>query len=163
MVIVGRFGSPHGLAGWLRLFSFTQPTEAIFDYAEWQIQIKNSWSPIKMNAVKRQGERWLVQLEGCTDRDVAIHYVNAEIAIPYAQLPLLPKDNFYWADLEGLTALTTTGVELGTVSSLMETGSNDVLVIQGKKQHLVPFLYPQIVTKVDLEKKQLVADWDPEF
>jgi 16S rRNA processing protein RimM len=45
----------------------------------------------------------------------------------------------------------------------METGANDVLVVQGNREHLVPFVQGQYVTRVDLESGEIEVDWDPDF
>ncbi len=66
-------------------------------------------------------------------------------------------------DLIGLKVVTTEGVELGKVDHLMETGANDVLVVNGERERLIPFLQPQTVTRVDLDGGLLVVEWDPDF
>jgi len=62
-----------------------------------------------------------------------------------------------------LEVRTTAGVVLGRVMRLMETGANDVLVVRGNREHLVPFVQGQYVTRVDLEAGEIEVDWDPEF
>ena len=50
-----------------------------------------------------------------------------------------------------------------TVPDVLETGANDVLVIRGKREHLVPFVQGQYVKNVDLENGLMEVDWDPDF
>ena len=52
---------------------------------------------------------------------------------------------------------------LGTVQSMMETGANDVLVVNGDRERLIPWIEGDVVQTVDLEKGSIVVDWDPEF
>ena len=78
-------------------------------------------------------------------------------------MPATANDEYYWSDLEGLEVHTTTGEVLGRVEGLMETGANDVLLIRGDRQHLVPFIQGQYVKRVDLESGLIEVDWDPEF
>ena len=54
-------------------------------------------------------------------------------------------------------------IELGVVDHLVETGSNDVLVLKGEKERLVPFIQGDVITMIDLESAEMVVDWDPEF
>ena len=74
-----------------------------------------------------------------------------------------PQDEYYWADLCGLKVITRENIELGVVDHLLETGANDVLVVMGERERLIPFVLGQTVIKVDLESGHLIVDWDPDF
>jgi 16S rRNA processing protein RimM len=102
-------------------------------------------------------------LPGFEDREQAATLVGVQIFVRRDQLPTTEKDEYYWSDLEGLEVKTTKGELLGRVEKLMETGANDVLVIRGNREHLVPFIQGQYVTRVDLEDGMIEVDWDPEF
>ena len=97
------------------------------------------------------------------DRDQAEALAGAIIAIQREQLPELEDAEFYWADLIGLAVQTQEGVELGHVDHLFETGSNDVVVVKGDRERLIPFVMDQVIQSVDLESRLMVVDWDPEF
>ena len=84
------------------------------------------------------------------------------IAITRAQLPALPKNEYYWSDLEGLTVINQAGVVLGKVIYLIATGSNDVLVIKGDKELAIPYLQDEVITQVDLENGVIHVNWDGE-
>ena len=58
---------------------------------------------------------------------------------------------------------TTGGVELGRVSHLFETGANDVMVVKGERERLIPFTSGVTVRLVDLQAGLIVVDWDPDF
>ena len=93
--------------------------------------------------------------------------IGSTIAIRREQLPATGEEEYYWSDLRDLKVITRQGVELGRVVTLMETGANDVLVVreageQGR-EHLIPFIWQQVILEVDLENGQLTVDWDPEF
>jgi 16S rRNA processing protein RimM len=62
-----------------------------------------------------------------------------------------------------LQVVNTGKVVLGRVTGLMETGANDVLVVQGDRERLVPFVLEQYVRRVDLDAGLIEVDWDPEF
>jgi sporulation protein YlmC with PRC-barrel domain len=70
---------------------------------------------------------------------------------------------YYWVDLEGLRVQTVDGIALGTVSHLLDTGANHVLVVQGDRERLIPFAQPQYVTEVDFDTGRIVVDWDVDF
>ena len=58
---------------------------------------------------------------------------------------------------------TTEGVALGQVSHLFSTGANDVVVVRGDRERMIPFVQPDFVKSVDFEANLVVVDWDPEF
>ena len=59
--------------------------------------------------------------------------------------------------------VTTEGVVLGEVSHLLSTGANDVMVVRGERERLLPFVQPDYVKAVDFEAGTITVDWDPEF
>ena len=109
------------------------------------------------------GKGLVVQLAGCADRDQAATFAGAEIAIPRSALAELDADEYYWADLVGLEVVTTAGEALGTVDHLIETGANDVLVVRGDRERLIPFTPGHAVVAVELEKRRLTVALDPAF
>ena len=84
-------------------------------------------------------------------------------------MPQLEQGDYYWRDLIGLRVRTTEGVDLGKVTSLMETGANDVLVVRGdnhsldRQERLIPWVPDEFVTEVNSADGFMVVDWDPEF
>jgi 16S rRNA processing protein RimM len=163
LITIGRIGSPHGVKGWVKVYSFTEPADNILDYQPWQF-LKNGRShTIKVIDCRKQNKALIVQLENCHDRDLASTYTGTEIVVEREQLPTLSTNQYYWSDLEGLTVSTKTGQQLGVVESVFATGANDVLVVVGAKRHLIPFLLKQVILNVDLASKTMQVDWDPDF
>ena len=74
-------------------------------------------------------------------------------------MPPLTDGHYYWRDLVGLSVLNQDGLALGRVSGLLETGANDVLVVEGERQRLIPFVPERYVLRVDLTGGQIVVDW----
>ena len=135
--------------------------EAILEYQPWLLG--EDKKPVKIIDGRKQGKGLAALLPGFQDREQAITLVGQQIFVRREQLPATAEDEYYWSDLEGLEVHTTGGEVLGRVERLMETGANDVLVIRGNRQHLVPFIQGQYVTRVDLEAGLIEVDWDPEF
>jgi 16S rRNA processing protein RimM len=78
-------------------------------------------------------------------------------------LPELHEGEYYWNDLQGLRVENLDGVELGRISYVFETGANDVIVVKGRREYLIPFTWGNAVRRVDLEKGLMIVDWDPDF
>ena len=169
-IVMGKLGSTYGIRGWLKVFSYTDNAESIFDYSPWYLNQKGKWVEYKVESWKRHGQGYVCKLAGLDVREDAQLMTNFEIAIDPASLPELSEDEFYWCELFGMQVFTTNGYDLGEVTDLLETGSNDVLVIKanlkdafGQKERLVPYLEEQVIKKVDREARRIEVDWDPGF
>lgn len=162
-VIVGRINGLHGVRGWCKVYSWTSPRENILNYSPWYLKRNGEWVEYEVAQGRLQGKGVVAQFAGIEDRDEAATLLNTEIAVRREQLPPAAEGEYYWSDLTGLQVRTLEGVTLGTVSHLMQTGSNDVLVVEGDRERLIPFLQPDVVRRVDLDEQLIEVDWDPEF
>lgn len=162
-VILGRLGSPFGVKGWLRVQSYARPPEQIFEYPRWCIGEGERWTELALEEVRPQGKGWIARLTGIADREAAAALTGASVSIPREALPPAEEGAYYWMDLVGLRVVGLDGLELGRVVSLMETGANDVLVVQGDEERLIPFLQPEVIRRIDLSQSVIEVDWDPEF
>ena len=160
-IALGYISAVHGIKGWVKVNSWTRPMEAILQYQPWLLG--EDKEPVTIVDGRKQGKGIAALLPGFEDREQAVTLVGTQIFVRRDQLPATTSDEYYWADLEGLKVKTTKGELLGRVEKLMETGANDVLVIRGNREHLVPFIHGQYVTRVDLEDGMIEVDWDPEF
>lgn len=160
---VGKISGVFGVHGWVKIFSWTDPREGIVEYSPWMVHHRGQWHEMQLEAGQRQGKMVIAKLAGVDDRDQAVLLNGAVIAVPANQLKKLKKDQYYWRDLEGLQVVTTIGVDLGRVDHLMETGANDVLVVRGDRERLIPFTPGHAVQKVDTAAGVITVDWDPDF
>jgi 16S rRNA processing protein RimM len=106
------------------------------------------------------GKDVIIKLAGINTPEEARLLTGKLIAITRSQLPALDQNEYYWSDLIGLTVVNKDGTVYGKVAYLIETGSNDVLVVKGDKEHAIPYLYGSVVLNVDLEKQQILVDWE---
>jgi len=161
MVIVGKVGTAHGVQGWVKIHSFTQPAEQLANYSPWYLKKGEQWQAIEIDAAQMHGNGLKAKFAHCDDRDTALNFTNLEIGVPRKKFPKLPKGEYYWVDLQGLLVKNLDGIELGTIDHLFSTGANDVIVIKGDKEHLLPFVKEHVVKSVDLTKGEMIVDWDP--
>lgn len=162
-VVLGRVSGLFGIHGWVKVFSHTEPRENIATYRSWHLQCNGEWRTARVEQGRRHGKGVVVKLAGIEDRDQAAALIGCDIAIDRAQLPPLPPGEYYWTDLEGLRVVTLEGTELGRVSHLFATGANDVLVVKGERERMLPFVQPDVIRRVDLEQGLIEVDWDPDF
>ncbi len=172
-IILGRITGVYGVKGWVKIFSHTDPMEAIVDFSSWYIRAEGrkqaQWTKVKLKTGKRHAKTVVAKLEHCNDRDQAMAYVGNEIAVELQQLEKQrEEDTYYWRDLIGLRVTNQQGIELGTVKTLLETGANDVLVVvfeeEGEtKERLIPWTIDIAIVAVDIEKGSIEVDWEVEW
>lgn len=172
-VVIGRLTSSYGVHGWIKVHSFTEPMDNFLGYRDFFIQRQGRWEPLLVEDGKVHGKGLVVKLRGVDSPEQARLYSGAEVAVDAVELPALEPDEFYWHQLEGLRVIAehdgNAPVLLGRVDHLLETGANDVLVVQpcegsiDQRERLLPYLPDDVVRTVDLEAGSLLVDWDPEF
>jgi 16S rRNA processing protein RimM len=163
-IIMGKTGSSHGLHGWLKIRSFTEKTDGILDYNPWYFETKNGWEPFRLEKVQRKEKFLTVKLAGIESPEQAKYLSGKEIAVKRSQLSLPDENEYYWADLVGLTVMNQENRILGKVISLLETGANDVLIV-GDDQNpevkcAIPWLPDSVIVTVDLGEKRMRVNWD---
>ncbi len=120
-----------------RVFSSTEDAESIFDYQPWLIQKAGQWQVVELESWRHHNQDIIIKLKGVDDRDAANLLTNCEIIVDSSQLPELEEGDYYWKDLMGCQVVTTEGYSLGKVIDMMETGSNDVLVIKANLERCI--------------------------
>lgn len=164
MVILGHIAGVFGVKGWVKVFSHTKPTDNILSYKQWYLQQQGHWNAIDLVKGQLHGKGIIAQLNGIDDRDVAAKLVKTQIAVPRNLLPEPADGDFYWRDLHGLEVIDQNDNSLGKVTSLFETGANDVMVVkQGKQEYLIPYIWQQVIRQVDLGKGIIKVDWDTDW
>jgi 16S rRNA processing protein RimM len=162
-VTLGYISGVHGLKGWVKVYSFTDPREAILDYQPWRLGATGGASrEVRIDRGQPHGKTLIAVLPGVDTVEQGRALVGQEIRIPRSALPDSGSDSWYWSDLIGLSVVTEEGVSLGTVKQMIETGANDVMVLAGDRERLVPFVNEQVVKSVDLEAREIRVDWHPD-
>ncbi len=159
-VVLGRISGFFGVRGWVKVYSYTEPRDAVLNYKSWLLSSNGDWRTAEVAEGKRHGKTVIARIEGIDDRDQAAALIGCDIGVPRSELPETDEGQYYWSDLEGLQVLTKNGTELGKVEYLLETGANDVMVINGEQEYLVPFVIDDVVLDVDLAAGVITVDWD---
>ncbi len=162
-VVLGKFGRPQGVKGLVRVVSYTEPSENIFSYPNWFVQQQGKPREIKRSQDTISPKHLLTQIEGCVDRTGAESLTNAFILVPQDALPRLEEGAYYWHQLVGMQVIHETGATLGTVDSVFSTGANDVLVVQGERRRLIPYLLDDVIQEVNEDRREITVSWDLDF
>ena len=163
-LVIGRFGRPHGIKGFITVVSFTEPRENILDYTHWHVGTKGQWQPLNVLETSVNNKFILAKIDGYTEREQVAQLTNVEIAVKREQLTTLKPDEYYWHELIGMNVVNQQGVAMGVVSEMIATGSNDVLIVVNEQQrHLIPYLPDDVILEINPSQRLITVDWDPDF
>ena len=151
------------------MYSYTDPASNILNYPIWLLNINHQWKEFNVKDSKIHTKGLGVALEGILDRDAALALSQVEIAVPTSELPELSEDEHYWFQLQGLKVVNTEGEWLGQVRDLLDSGGgNQVMEIEScagsidDQERLIPYA-ETIVLDVDLDKGEILVDWQADF
>jgi 16S rRNA processing protein RimM len=160
---MGRVTAPFGVKGWFKVYTLTGRPDNLCDYPVWWLRSDGDWRETKVVAAKVQGNTLVAQLAGIDSREAAAELRGFEIGVPRDEFPAAASGEFYWADLIGLRVVNQAQDEFGRVARIVETGANDVLVVQdGKQEILIPFIASAIL-KVDVAAGVIAVDWSRDY
>jgi 16S rRNA processing protein RimM len=163
-ILLGYLHGLWGIKGWLKVFSYTSPRSHIGDYPLWWVGRSESTSrPQQVEKWLHRGDGIVVKLKGIDDRTEAALHLRSRIWIEPDQLSALPEGEYYWFQLIGLQVVNLEGCPLGKITGLLETGANDVLVVAGDRERLIPYVKDQIIKNIDLQAQELLVDWAFDF
>ena len=162
LIEVGHVLGVHGVAGQVKVYSNTSPRQNVVTYSPWIIDQAGTQKTYEVNG-KVHGKNVIASLKGVSGRDQAMDLIGAKILIKRNQLPTLSQGDYYWTQLEGMEVISTEGDEFGTIDHMLETGANDVMVVQGDRERLIPYVMEEVIISVNLEKNQIIVNWDADF
>ena len=159
---MGRVSAPFGVRGWIKVQPFTATAANLVSYTAWWLGRGGGWLKYPVADVQVHGRSVVAQLEGCEDREAAARFRGMQVAIPRDALPTTDANEFYWADLIGLKVVNSAARDLGQVVRILETGANDVLVVEGERERLIPFI-ADVIREVDLAGGVITVDWGADY
>lgn len=161
-VVMGRIAAPFGIKGWVKVQPYSEDPGTLMDFESWRVGHDEQQTHYTVETVQDHGKALVAKLAGIDDRDAAYALRGQEISVAKSALPAPGDNEFYWSDLIGLKVVNREGIELGAVDSLMESGANDLLVVKGTREHLIPFV-AAFVGKVDLTGGTIEVDWGEDY
>lgn len=166
---LGSIVAAHGIKGWVKVFSFTDPMPQILSYSPWYLQKGKSTKTVDVVEGRQQGKGLIACLADIEDRNEAELLIGYDVWVDYDALPDLDDGEYYWHQLIGLTVTNTDGEQLGQIDHMLETGANDVMVVKpttgsvDDQTRLVPYVEDRVVLAVDLEDRAVTVDWSVDY
>ena len=140
-IVVGKFVSPHGLKGYIKLLSFLEQPESIFSYEKLSNKEGSATYSIKLKTVLKK--QFLVSVKGIYTKEAASKLTNQHLYLTADMLPELTEDTFYISDLQGMQVIDHhTHVTLGTIKAMHNFGAGDIVEISpedGKTSYMIMF------------------------
>ena len=162
-VEVGRLGAAHGVRGWLRVQSFTDPPQRLFEWKRWRLHSEQgAASEVTVLEARQQGNGWVARLEGIDDRDAASRLTGQLVLVEREELPPTEGREHYRADLVGFSVMNLDGALLGTVDHFIDTPGNAVMVVKGDRERLIPVTEQHLLV-IDKGQRLLTVDWPEDF
>ena len=156
---MGRTGAPFGVKGWIKVQPFTDSVHGLLEYKQWWLRGQSGWEHFQVVEQAVHGASLVVRFEGVSDRNQAALLKGRDVAVPRAALPTTAPDEYYLADLVGLEVENASGECLGKVERLIETGVNAVLVVNGERTQLLPFV-ENVIRRVDVAAGKVYVEWE---
>jgi 16S rRNA processing protein RimM len=102
-----------------------------------------------------QGKGMLLAIEGVADRNAAAALVGGRILVDKALLPDLEDGSHYWFELIGMAVYTGQGQYLGTLETILPTGSNDVYVVRNNDEEILVPALASVVQTIDTDRRRM--------
>ena len=161
-LLVGKINGFFGVQGWVKIFSYTDSRRNILEYQPWYFIDNGAYKAIEITSGREQSKTIVAHIKGIDSRDKASQLIGKDLYIDKDQLPKLDGDEHYWHELNGFRVINKNGVDLGVVNYLVDTGSNNVIVTKGDKEHWIPYIEPYLVS-IDKQNRVITVDWDENF
>ena len=156
-ICVAKIGAAHGVRGEVKLWPFTQDPLAVLHYGP--LSTKDGARQFDVLRARVAKDHLVATLSGIANRDDAARVNGLELYIPREALPAPEADEYYHADLIGLSAIDAQGAAIGTIVAIHNFGAGDIIEIAPARGPtlLLPFTNA-VVPTVDLAKGHAVIE-----
>lgn len=163
-LVIGRITKPHGVRGEVRVVVYTDFPER-FTWLEQVYVSADEWddAPLQRSVenVRFSKDIVLLKLADCDDRESADALRGQWLQVPVAEAVPLDDGDVYLFQLLGLAVESDSGEQLGTVTDLIETGSNLVYIVTGSDGELLIPDIAEVVVELDVAARRMVVNLLP--
>lgn len=151
LIVLGKVSGTHGIKGDLKISCYSGEYDTLIGLRTLLLKgAKGDMLQVEMESAKVHCGKAVVKLKQFDSINDVSHLVSRELVIHRSQLPETEAGEYYWHDLIGLRVFLEDGSELGILSDIFATGSNDVYVVKGQeREYLIPAL-EEVVKGIDL-------------
>jgi 16S rRNA processing protein RimM len=150
---VGMLRRAHGLKGEMLMDVWTEFPERL--RAGKRVYVGEQHTPHRIRSARSMGTMRLVHLEGLNAPEDAVDFRNQVMYVRADELPRLPEGRYYHHELIGMTVVNEAGQVLGILSQILETGANDVYVVNGAGGEMLLPAIQEVILSVDVAQRQM--------
>ena len=154
---VGLIVKPHGVNGILRIYPLTDDCTRFLKLKTVYLDGPEGMLPQKVEQAAVHNGMAHLKLSGVTDRDAAERLRGQYLYIARKDAVALPENSYFISDLIGCEVVDNQGRVYGKVRDVLQTGANDVYVVQGEKELLMPAI-KKLVKEVDVANRRIVLE-----
>ena len=167
MVVMARVLAPYGIQGWIKARTYTASIATLLDHPKWWLapaREADAWREFTVRAARQHGDTLVAALDGVADREAALQWRGAWVAVPRSALPEPDTGEYYWSDLVGLAVVNRAAEKLGRVSTVLDTGAHPVLRVEAEdgSARLIPVV-AAYVDAIDLGAGRIMVDWPADY
>ena len=157
LILMGKIAATHGIKGQLRVVPYSGMADnLLLCKALFVRDAKGGIAQYEVASATVHGKKLLITLQGFSGINQVLHFVGIEVLLYKEQLSEPEEGEYYWNDLIGMKVVTTDGVDLGILESIIETGSNDVYVaVANGREYLIPALADTV--SIDVHAKLMTV------
>ena len=155
---VGVITTTHGVRGEVKVFPTTDDTERFLELEYVLLDTGRELRRLDIKNVRFFKNLVILKFDGIDNINDIEKYKGKDLWIPREEAQELDEDEYYIADLQGLNVVLEDGTEFGTLRDVMETGANDVYIIDSNEhgEVLLPAI-KECILDVDLEKNTMTV------
>ena len=155
---VGAIANTHGIAGEVKVFPMTDDIRRFKQLEEVYLDTGRERMLLHVASCKFVKNQPVLKFKEFSNINEVEKYKRCGLFITRDQAVPLGKDEYFIADLIGLSVIREDGETLGELSDVLQTGANDVyeVTMEDGKQVLLPVIR-ECIKKVDLEKRQVTV------
>ena len=155
---VGVITTTHGERGEVKVYPTTDDAERFLDLDYVLLDTGRELRRLDIKNVRFFKNLVILKFDGIDNINDIEKYKGKDLWIPREEAQELGEDEYYIADLQGLNVVLEDGTEFGTLRDVMETGANDVYIIDSNEhgEVLLPAI-KECILDVDLEKNTMTV------
>ncbi|MDR3568630.1 MAG: ribosome maturation factor RimM [Syntrophobacteraceae bacterium] len=158
LVAIGKATKAHGIRGAIKVFPYGETLKEMEAGDKLYSIEGGAQRPLTLTSLDAQNRVWIAQFEEICSREQAEALAGKELFVERERLQDLPEGEYYYFQLIGLSVETKEGKPLGTLRDVLETGSNDVYVVEGGGREVLVPAIEEVVVKVDLANGIVIVD-----
>ena len=158
-ILIAKIQAHQGLNGWLKIYSYSESKKKFSNYKHFFVKKNETYIHLDVEDIQVT-KSIKIKFKNFSLREHSDEYIGKNLYIDRGQIGVLGNNEYYWNDLIGLNVHLDNDEKIGVINDIIETGSNDVLVIKGTEgqEILIPYIFGGSVKKIIIGEKKIIID-----